>query len=71
MERIVILRGACIDSLDEQVLTKCLRIMFPGSEIQVRPARETDLPFDGRDPQQGHSRPDQRWTCMNKPQASE
>ena len=36
MKRIVIVKGAFIDSLDEYVLRECLKIMFPECHIDIR-----------------------------------
>jgi hypothetical protein len=37
MEKIVIMKGTSIDSIDEYILRVCLRIMFPECEIDIRP----------------------------------
>lgn len=52
MKRVVILRGPSIDSTDEYVLTECLRILFPDSEIQVLARQAGNASHDGVD--QGH-----------------
>ena len=36
MEKIVIMKGPFIDSLEKYVLMECLRIMFPECEIEIR-----------------------------------
>jgi hypothetical protein len=36
LKKIVILKGALIDSLEEFVLRECLEIMFPECKIEIR-----------------------------------
>ena len=44
MERIVILKGSFIDSIEEYVLKECLRIMFPECNIEIRLAPAVNSP---------------------------
>ena len=36
MEKILIMKGPSIDSIEENVLRECLRIMFPECKIEIR-----------------------------------
>ena len=36
MEKIVIMKGPSIDSIEDYVLRECLRIMFPECKIEIR-----------------------------------
>lgn len=49
MKRVVILRGPSIDSTDEYILSECLRILFPESDIQVLPRQTGSSSIDGID----------------------
>lgn len=53
MEKIVILKGSYIDSLDEYVLTECIKIMFPECEIEIQLYPPADFPNE-----KAHNRPD-------------
>ena len=46
MKRIVILEGAFIDSLEEYVLSECLRIMFPECKIEIRSKNHVNSPSE-------------------------
>ena len=46
MKRIVILKGSLIDSLEEFVLKKCLGIMFPECDIEIRSVARASSPDD-------------------------
>jgi hypothetical protein len=46
MKRIVILKGSLIDSLEEFVLKKCLEILFPECDIQIRSVARASSPDD-------------------------
>ena len=39
MKKIVLLKGAFIDSMEEFVLKECLGIMFPDCKIEIRSAQ--------------------------------
>jgi hypothetical protein len=45
MEKIVILKGPSTDTVKEDLMTECLRILFPGCEIQVSVASAGDGPL--------------------------
>ena len=44
MKKIVILKGSSIDSIEENVLSECLRIMFPECDIEIRSDPAVDSP---------------------------
>jgi hypothetical protein len=46
LKRIVILEGAFIDSLEEYVLSECLRIMFPECKIEIRSNHHISSPSE-------------------------
>ena len=44
MKKIVILKGALIDSLDENILCECLNIMFPECNVEICSGTSTKYP---------------------------
>ena len=47
MERIVILKGSLIDTLEDFVLKECLKIMFPECKIEIRSNPIVNNPDEG------------------------
>ncbi|MBA3027518.1 MAG: hypothetical protein FP816_01715 [Desulfobacteraceae bacterium] len=45
MKKIVILKGGAIESIDEYILKKCLRIMFPECDIEIQSSQPIQRPL--------------------------